>query len=387
MRVYTSTQLATFLEHVRASNLPDDSKAMAEELAREVTALGAELARMREQHTNETVNRPSSKQPEWNKDSGPETPPRRRKRKLGGRRPGSGNRSKTHLIPDRTVHNHLEQCPDCGTDLTDQAVLDANRRIIEDTEPPAKQTTVTEETSDRKWCPTCRKIVSPKSELALPRSDIGLYAAVRMAYLWVVMALSLPNIQTYLSRFMRLAISTSGISSLMIRIADILTPVAEEIRQDVRIGFQIWADETGWRVRGVTWWLWAFANETSAYYYASPSRGSPVVTLILGKVFAGVLITDAWSAYNASTVCSGRRAWLMCFAKSAACCATIPRRAPFCAFTSCSSASCVMANASVSAPCSAKSTKTRSCALTSGSKSAWINSSPGEIRIPFLPKS
>ena len=133
----------------------------------------------------------------------------------------------------------------------------------------------------------------------MPRSDIGLYAAVRMAYLWVVMALSLPNIQTYLSRFMRLAISTSGISSLMIRIADILTPVAEEIRQDVRIGFQIWADETGWRVRGVTWWLWAFANETSAYYYASPSRGSPVVTLILGKVFAGVLITDAWSAYNA----------------------------------------------------------------------------------------
>lgn len=299
MRAYTSTQLAAFLEDVRASNLPDDSKAMAEELVREVTALGVELAGMREQRTNETVNQPSSKQPEWNKDSGPETPPRRRKRKLGGRRPGSGNRSKAHLQPDRSVHNHLEQCPDCGTDLADQAVLAINKRIIEDIEPPAKQTTVTEETSDRKWCPTCRKIVSAESELALPRSDIGLHATVRMAYLWVVMALSLPNIQTYLSRFMRLAISTSGISRLMIRIADILTPVAEEIRQDIRVGFQIWADETGWRVRGVTWWLWAFANETSAYYYASPSRGSPVVTLILGKVFVGVLITDAWCAYNA----------------------------------------------------------------------------------------
>jgi transposase len=299
VRAYTSTQLTAFLEDVRASNLPDDSKAMAEELAREVTALGAELARMREKRTNETVNQPSSKQPEWNKDSGPETPHRRRKRKLGGRRPGSGNRSKAHLQPDRSVYNHLEQCPDCGADLTDQPVLESNRRIIEDIEPPAKQTTVIEETSDRKWCPSCRKIVSAQSELALPRSDIGLHAAVHMAYLWVVMALSLPNIQTYLARFMRLAISTSGISRLMIRIADILTPVAEEIRQDIRNGFQIWADETGWRVRGVTWWLWAFANETSAYYYASPGRGSPVVNLILGKVFAGVLITDAWSAYNA----------------------------------------------------------------------------------------
>jgi hypothetical protein len=298
VRGYSRTQLAAFLESVRASNLPDDFKAMAEELAKEVTALRAELARMQEQRTNETVNQPSSKQPEWNKDRGPETP-RRRKRKLGGRRPGSGNRSKTHLQPDCSVHNDLEQCPDCGTDLTDQPVLDVHRRIIEDTEPPAKQTTVTDETSDRKWCPTCRKIVSAKSELALPRSDIGLHAAVRMAYLWVVTALSLPNIQSYLSRFVRLAISTSGISSLMTRIAAILAPVAEEIRQDIRAGFQIWADETGWRVRGLTWWLWAFANETSAYYYASPSRGSPVVTLILGKVFAGVLITDAWGAYNA----------------------------------------------------------------------------------------
>jgi len=298
MSVYTSKQLAAFLEDVRASNLPDDSKVMAEELAKEVTALGAELARMREKRTNETVNQPSSKQPEWNKDSDSDKSQRRRKRKLGGRRPGSGNRSKMHLQPDISAHNNLDQCPDCGADLTDQPVLDINSRIIEDTEPPAEQTTVTEETSDRKWCPTCRKIVSAVSELALPRSDIGLNAAVHMAYLWVVMALSLPNIKTYLARFMRLAISTSGISRLMIRIADILTPVAEEIRQDIRTGFQIWADETGWRVRGLTWWLWAFANETSAYYYASPSRGSPVVTLILGKIFAGVLITDAWSAYN-----------------------------------------------------------------------------------------
>ena len=52
-------------------------------------------------------------------------------------------------------------------------------------------------------------------------------------------------------------------------------------------------------MRAINWWLWAFANQTSAYYYAAPNRGSPVVTQILGTVFAGVLITDAWAAYNA----------------------------------------------------------------------------------------
>src|SRR2546427_17692 len=122
---------------------------------------------------------------------------------------------------------------------------------------------------------------SANSALALPRSDIGLHASVRIVYLWVVAALSLPNIQNYLSGFMRLGISTSGISNLLIRVATILEPVAEEILRDVRQGFHVWADETGWRVRGINWWLWAFANETSAYYYRAPHPGSPVVVQIL----------------------------------------------------------------------------------------------------------
>ena len=307
MTVYTSATLTPFLKLVRASNLTPSAKTPAGQLAADavalsakVQALEAELAKRQQQRVNETVNQPSSKKPEWDKGNSIDPDkPKRRKRKLGGRRPGSGNRVKTKLEPDRFVENPLEQCPACEIDLSAQEPVDVNVRIVEDIEPPAEKSIVTEESSERKWCPACKKIVSAKSQLALPGSDIGLHATVRMAYLWTVMALSLPSIQTYLSRFMRLDLSTSGISNLLIRVAAILTPVADEILEDVRHGFQVWADETGWRVRGVTWWLWAFANERSAYYYAAPNRGSPVVIQILGTIFAGVLITDAWGAYNA----------------------------------------------------------------------------------------
>jgi transposase len=307
MTLYTADALALFLENVRASNLPSTTKTQAGQLVADaialsakVQALEAELVKLQQQRVNETVNQPSSKKPEWDKGNGEDSDKPRRKRKLGGPRPGSGNRPKTNPEPDRYVHNPLEQCPKCRTDLTSVPPADdVNKRIIEDMEPPAQKTVVTEETSERKWCPSCQQIVSSKSELALPRSDIGLHATVRIVYLWVVAALSLPNIQKYLSTFMRLGISTSGISNLLIRVAAILQPAAEEILQDVRHSFQVWADETGWRVRGINWWLWAFANETSAYYYAAPNRGSPVVVHILGTVFAGVLITDAWGAYNA----------------------------------------------------------------------------------------
>lgn len=306
MKAYTSATLTPFLNAVRASNLTPSDKTTAGQLAADavalqakVEALEAELAKLRQQRVNETVNQPSSKKPEWDKGNGPDPDKPRRKRKLGGRRPGSGNRPKMKLEPDRTVLNPLEQCPNCETGLNGLQAVDVNVRIVEDIEPPAEKTVVTEEASERKWCPACQKIVSAKSELALPGSDIGLHATVRIAWLWTVVALSLPNVQAYLSRFMRMDISTSGISNLLIRVASILTPVSEEILQDIRQGFQIWADETGWRVRGIHWWLWAFANETSAYYYVAPNRGSPVVTHILGTVFAGVLITDAWGAYNA----------------------------------------------------------------------------------------
>ena len=143
MTVYTSATLEPFLEQVRASNLTASAKTAARQLAADavalsakVQALEAELAKLRQQRVNETVNQPSSKKPEWDKGNGadPDKPPR--KRKLGGRRPGSGNRPKPNPEPDRSIHNPLERCPDCQTDLTEVPPAgDVNERIIEDMEP------------------------------------------------------------------------------------------------------------------------------------------------------------------------------------------------------------------------------------------------------------
>ena len=307
MTAYSPEFLTPLLNELRSSNLTPGAKTTVRQLATDVvrlsdkvTDLQAELAKLKEQQANKAVNQPSGKKAEWEKGKDPKgpKPTKRRKSKLGGKRKGAGNRSKKDLVPDEHTHNDLEHCPGCDSDLSDQPVLDTNKRVIEDIPPPPEKSVVTAETSDRKWCPTCKEIVSAKSELALDGSDIGLQATVLMVYLWVVPALSLPNIKAYLASFMHLDLSTSGIVKLIIRVADILTPVADEIIADVRGGTKIWADETGWRVRGVTWWLWAFANKTAAYYYAAPCRGSPVIMQILGDAFWGVLITDAWAAYN-----------------------------------------------------------------------------------------
>ena len=264
-----------------------DIAQLRERLAHEVR----ERDQAKQREINQTVNQPSSKKPEWDKAASPK---RRRKRHCG--RPGAGNRPKPE--PELTHDNPLSECPRCGTDLSQRPILETPARIVEDIAPASEKTIVSQEIQQRKWCPSCQAVVSSQSERALPKSDIGLQASILIAYLWVVPAISLPAIVAYLRTFLRLTLSTAGVSRMLIRIATILEPVHEEIRRDLHAGAMIFADETGWRIRGVLWWLWIFANPRSAYYWPDRQRGSPVVEKILGTIFSGVLITDAWCAYH-----------------------------------------------------------------------------------------
>jgi hypothetical protein len=264
-----------------------DMAQLRERLAHEVR----ERDRAKQREINQTVNQPSSKKPEWDKAPSP-----KRRQKRHRARPGAGNRPKPE--PDVINENPLLQCPDCGTDLRERPVLETPSRIVEDIAPPPEKTIVSKELQQRKWCPRCHAVVSSRSQRALPKSDIGLQASVLIAYLWVVVAISLPGIVAYLRAFFRLTLSTAGVSRMLIRIGTILEPVHEEIRRDLHAGAMIFADETGWRIRGVLWWLWIFANPRSAYYWPDRIRGSPVVEKILGTIFSGVLITDAWCAYH-----------------------------------------------------------------------------------------
>jgi transposase len=254
-----------------------------------------ELAKLKKEYINKTVNQPSSKQPEFSKDTGADKKKKKRKQRGRAGRAGAGNRVKP--VPDVVIENPLVQCPKCQTDLSKQPVTESSSRIVEDIPSIPDKTIITEEVQERKWCPNCAVIVSSVSEAALPRSDVGLRTLCLIAYLWVVSAISLPGIAAFLNSFFHMRLSTAGLSKMMVRLSKIMEPIYDEILCDVKDGKIVFADETGWRVKGILWWLWIFANGTTAYYFPSKSRGSDVVEKILGSIFSGVLITDAWYAY------------------------------------------------------------------------------------------
>jgi len=284
----------------------EETRSRLEEKDQQITELSEQLAKLQSEIDQETagqkikainqhVNQPTSKKPEWDKDGNPMPKSHKKTRK---KRSGCGNSGKSGLIPDETQFLPLTSCPCCGHDLGGRKGKANSGRWVEDIPPPAEKTIVFNEVTEARWCAQCRKMVSSTSEKALPGSDIGLNAMIEMAYLWVMCALSFPKIRDLFINFKTLRLSTAGISRIMIRLSGILQPVYEEILNDVKQGAKIWADETGWRVKGKLWWLWIFANERSAYYWPDKTRGGPVVEQLLGEVFFGILIVDGWHAYT-----------------------------------------------------------------------------------------
>ena len=273
------------------------SQSRVKQLENEITKLKENLEREKIKTTNKQVNKPSSKQAEWEKDSPKDKGQKKRKWRNRNPRKGAGNRPK-NMVPNSEQTATVDTCDICGKDLSAQQPLEStNERIVEDIVTPPEETVVTLVTQEKKYCTDCQEVITAKSDLALPGADIGINATVLVCYLWVALCLPYTKIKEYLATFYKLSVSTSGLTRHVIRVASIMKDVYDEILNDVKNGSILHADETGWRVRGRNWWLWVFGTQDTAYFTVDKTRGSDVVRRVLGEIFIGVLVVDGWSAY------------------------------------------------------------------------------------------
>lgn len=276
------------------------------ELEEKIKKLQAENSKLKEELKSQKIkaitkdaNKPSSKQAEWEEKGVGNDGKGKKKGKGRGKKPrkGAGNCPK-NLEPNRTEKAAVDRCDLCGKDLTDQEPLEsANIRIIEDIPDVIEKPEVIKVEQEKKYCDDCKEVITARSELALPKSDIGLSATILICYLWIALCMPFTKIRDYLKTFFGLRISTSGLSRHVIRVARIMKDVYKEILQDIKNGATLHADETGWRVRGKNWWLWVFGTQDSAYFTVDKTRGSAVVRRVLGEIFFGLLVIDGWSAY------------------------------------------------------------------------------------------
>jgi transposase len=261
--------------------------------------LASQLAEARSPSVNPAT--PSAMVPVYQK------PTAKKRKKKSGARPGhAGSRRDTPERIDRFEEHRAEACPDCGGPLN--RCRETRTRYIEDI--PETQPETTEHTIHRDWCPHCRKKVEPPVTDALPGSTLGLRVLVLSAWLHYALGNTLSQITEVFNFHLQLKISSGGLMQMWYRLQELLFEWYEQIHQEAMKSAVLHADETGWRVEGKTNWLWCFTNPDSTFYMIDRSRGSPALVKFFTTEFAGTLVTDFWSAYNA-VACADRQMCLV----------------------------------------------------------------------------
>jgi transposase len=286
----------------------------------------AEKAALWDRHLNElrTAQAAQSEDSGEQTDVSPTTPSgmmptylkeakKKRKKKPGRKKGHQGHRRPPPEHVDRHTEHLLETCPHCG-EAVGQSIR-SHSRIIEDT--PPTEPVVTEHLIHGHWCAKCKKIVTPKVTDALPGATLGLHLVVLSAWLHYGVGVSVGNLVKLAANLWGLSVSSGGLTQAWKNLARVLEGDYEAIGEKIRTSAVLHADETGWRVNGVTFWLWAFATKQYCYYLIDRRRGSSVVQKVLGVLFPGILITDFWGAYNRIAAMAKQRCYFHLFTELA----------------------------------------------------------------------
>jgi transposase len=224
-------------------------------------------------------------------DDPPSPPPKKRGAPVG--HPG-----KTRPVPDhfdQQVEVELCQCPECGgKDLS--ACNRHEDHYQEDIVLP--QVKVTRFRHHYYWCRGCQQIVCGVGNGELPGSYIGPVAKSLASFLHYQMKLPYRKIRLLFRDVFHMTFTPSAAPGFDRQIRCRGDPLYQDMLQSLPAQRYVHADETGWRNEGVNHWLWCFIARGYAFYRIDRNRSGKVVTAVLGKRYAGTLISDFLGAYN-----------------------------------------------------------------------------------------
>src|SRR5271154_6630302 len=195
--------------------------------------------------------------------------PRRRRKKPGRR---LGHEAALRAVPTRIDHHQdvplatdpspRVVCPHCKCPLSR---LRKHRRIVEDLVPSAVQTTCYHTQSG--FCPHCNKRIESKAPeqppaANVPHGQLGINALATAAILRVRHRLPFRQIVPLMKDMPGLSISAGGLVKQIRRLSRWLDGKYQELILQMRASPHVHVDETGWRIDGKNFWLWAFSDPT-----------------------------------------------------------------------------------------------------------------------------
>ena len=235
------------------------------------------------------------------------TPFARQRRKENPKRPGrkaGQGRFTFRLRPTadqvtQTKEQPLEACPVCGGPVTD---LKDHEQFVVDI--PEVQPSVTRYVTHSGQCVQCGQRVRSRHPEQISDAAgsagvvIGPRAKALAADLKHRLGVPYGKVAEVLAVGFGLPVSRGGLCQADARLAAQARPVYAELASLIQHSAVVHVDETGWRIGTLAAWLWVFTHRDLTVYTIARGRGHEVVVKVLGAEFAGILVSDCFTAYD-----------------------------------------------------------------------------------------
>jgi len=224
----------------------------------------------------------------------PTPTPKKPGRKAGTKHGQHGHRPPP---PPETIDETLEAplpdaCPHCGGDIAEDDDVDEQFQIDIPTKPVRRKFRI-----HKGCCKNCRRRVRGRHPLqtsdavGAAQSQVGPNAQASIVYLNKRSGMSYGKIVDHLKEANGIDIKPSTATRIVLRTADKLQPVYQEIKESIKNSPFITPDETGWRKGGRLVWLHAWVGDQATCYVIDPRRSADA----LEKVVNGAFETEPFS--------------------------------------------------------------------------------------------
>jgi predicted RecB family nuclease len=179
-----------------------------------------------------------------------------------------------------------DKCPECGWAKIYHFRSRWDRKVILDLKYTASgvKRWVVRYSSMRYQCGKCRATFTSPD-------------CAWMIYQNVALRQSQEDVSQGLNDLFGFSFNRSRLSSVKARMARAYRPAYERLKEELRGGPLVHADETRANVKGEVGYVWAFTNLEETVYVYTPTRDGKILEEVL-RGFKGVLVSDFYAAYD-----------------------------------------------------------------------------------------
>lgn len=223
-------------------------------------------------------------------------------KKSGGQPGHKGSTLQREERSDFYVEVPLDNCPDCGEDLSHVSGIQKMTRQMIDINFPAP--VITQYSILEKVCPNCGHTVCSEFPEGV-NGDVfyGPNVQALVVYLCEEHAVSYQRIKRLMNDMFHIDMSEGTINNIVQRMTKRARALYERIKSKIGKSPVAGADETGIDIAGVLHWLWVWQTETASFFKAHAKRGHKAIEDTFDKGLPDtVLVTDRHGAYFSMNV-------------------------------------------------------------------------------------